>query len=93
MAITEVTQTYKFDLKAFPNPTNSEFTIQLTNSERFGKLIVRVMDLSGRIIEIKNSVQPNTNFKLGASYRPGIYIIEIQQGDQRKMLKVIKQGD
>jgi len=54
-------------------------------------LFVRVVDVLGRVVENRNSETEGQTFKLGENYRPGIYLLEAIQGNQRKTLKLIKQ--
>jgi hypothetical protein len=47
----------------------------------------------GRTIQVFDNLPPNQTMQIGASYRPGLYFIEMIQGKQKKVLKVNKQGD
>jgi hypothetical protein len=51
------------------------------------------MDINGRTIEVRNNLNVGQTLRLGGDYRPGIYIIEMIQGNNRKQLKLMKQGD
>ena len=82
-----------FELRAYPNPSTSQFTVQIESSNRTEKIQVRVMDLSGRIVELLNNLSGSQTIRLGGNYRPGMYIVEMIQGDSRKQLKLIKQPD
>ena len=82
-----------FELRAYPNPSISQFSVQIESSDRVEKVQLRVMDLSGRVVEQFHNLTANQTLKLGGNYRPGMYIVEMIQGDQRKQLKLIKQPD
>ena len=41
-------------VKAFPNPTQSYFTLKLSGDDLQGEITVRVMDLNGKVIEQRN---------------------------------------
>jgi hypothetical protein len=56
-------------------------------------MIVRIIDLSGKVIEVKRALMAGQTLQLGANYRPGMYFIELIQGAQRKIVKVVKQPD
>jgi len=43
------------------------------------------------MIEKREHLVMGKTFKLGENYRPGIYLIEVIQGKERKTLKLIKQ--
>jgi hypothetical protein len=47
------------------------------------------MDISGRIIEVKN-VTANQTIRIGDSYRAGMYFAELMQGEERKIVKLVK---
>ncbi|WP_207493843.1 T9SS type A sorting domain-containing protein [Aridibaculum aurantiacum] len=77
-----------FMVKAFPNPTGDEFvlSVQSTSTE---PLHVKVMDLSGRMVETTKA-GAGKNIYLGRAYKPGVYFIEAKQGKDRKLVKVVK---
>lgn len=77
-------------VKAMPNLTSQYFTL-ITQSTTTTPLTIRVIDLSGRIIETITGAAPNGTVQMGNNYFSGVYYIEISQGNQRKTLKVIKQ--
>ncbi|MGN6164231.1 MAG: MBG domain-containing protein, partial [Flavisolibacter sp.] len=89
----EITEAVAFNLRAYPNPSNGQFTLQMTSSNKQDKVQVRVMDMSGRVIQEFNNLDANQSLHIGASYRPGLYIVEMIQGENRKQLKLIKQPD
>jgi hypothetical protein len=86
-----VTEVSTFNLKAYPNPSTSQFTVNVQSSNREEKIQVRVMDLNGRVVELFNNLSANQSLQIGANYRPGMYIVEMIQGNERKQLKLIKQ--
>ena len=88
-----VEETTTFDLKAYPNPSTSQFTVQISSSDKVEKMQVRVMDISGRTVDVFNNLGANQTIYLGNNYRPGMYIVELIQGKNRKQLKLIKQAD
>jgi hypothetical protein len=47
------------------------------------------MDVSGMIIEIKN-VASNQTLRIGDNYRTGMYLAEVIQGNERKIVKLVK---
>jgi hypothetical protein len=82
-----------FDLKAYPNPTTSQFNVKLESPDSKTAMMVRVIDLSGKVIEVKRGLMAGQTFQLGANYRPGMYFIELTQGDKRRIVKVVKQPE
>ena len=49
-----------------------------------------VTDVLGTVKEMKTNVPANSIITLGNNYRPGTYFIELQQGKDRRQLKLIK---
>ncbi|MEI6946993.1 CBM35 domain-containing protein [Paraflavisolibacter sp. H34] len=79
----------QLSVTAVPNPSAGSFTLVLAGGET--ALTLRVFDLAGRMVETQTGVAPNTTLRLGANYRPGVYLTEVIQGDKRRILKLVKQ--
>jgi hypothetical protein len=82
---------HQLAIKAFPNPTNSEFNVQLLSNNNIDKVQLRVMDIQGRTVEMMHNLNAGQVIQIGAAYRPGIYIVEMIQGNNRKQVKLLKQ--
>ena len=80
------------NVKAYPNPTAGAFTVQI-QSESDEKVRINVLDMQGRLIEQRERISPNQSFTIGENYIPGFYLLEIQQGNTRKQLKLVKAGN
>jgi predicted extracellular nuclease/2',3'-cyclic-nucleotide 2'-phosphodiesterase (5'-nucleotidase family) len=80
----------QFSVKAIPNPSRSYFSIAITGEQNTPAQL-RVVDALGRVIEQRAQVPANSQLQLGQSWRPGIYMVEIRQGVQRKVLKLVKE--
>ena len=80
-----------FDVVAFPNPTISNFTINV-RSKSSEKIAMHVIDINGRIIEVKQ-ISANSTIQLGDQYKAGTYVIRVLQGKEQKQFKVIKISD
>jgi hypothetical protein len=81
-----------FRVKVLPNPFANSFTLQLNSSNNKERISIRVMDISGRVIEARTSVAPNSVLQLGSGYTAGTYLVEVLQGTKRTTLKVMKQA-
>jgi hypothetical protein len=92
ISINSMEQAAAFNINAYPNPSSSKFTLQLQSNERTQKVFVRILDMSGRTIQQFNNLSANQTLQIGSNYRPGMYIVEMIQGDNRKQLKLIKQA-
>jgi hypothetical protein len=49
--------------------------------------------MAGRVVEARQNVAANTSLSFGAAYQPGIYYVEIIQGSQRKVTKLVKHAN
>ena len=78
-------------VKASPNPTSYYFNLQL-NSGSNEKVNLSVVDEMGRTIEKMKDIWPNSTLQIGSSYHPGVYIVQLVQGDNIVVLKLIKEG-
>ena len=54
---------------------------------------MNVVDVSGKLVEVRKNLVAGQSFQLGANYRPGMYFVEILQGDSRRIVKLVKQPD
>jgi hypothetical protein len=77
-------------LVAFPNPTNSNFQLNLINGTE-EKVAIKIYDMMGRLLESHavNSIEVN-NQKLGTNFPSGIYNVVVIQGEVSKSVRVIK---
>ncbi|MEJ7679911.1 MAG: T9SS type A sorting domain-containing protein [Segetibacter sp.] len=79
----------KLTVKVMANPSATHFTL-MVKSPKNDRVSMRIMDLTGRVIEEKLSVAPNGTTQLGANYFPGMFIAEVIQGNERVSVKLIK---
>jgi hypothetical protein len=78
-------------LRAFPNPTSSQFFVNIQSNNSVDPIQLHVFDLYGRTLESRQQVAAGSSVQLGSNYKAGIYFIEVMQGDQKQQLKLIKQ--
>ncbi len=83
-------QVEDFTVIVSPNPSRTEFQINITGGDETQTLLVNVFDLLGRQI---NTVKSNytSSIVLGSKLSPGTYIAEIRNGTNTKTIKLIKQ--
>ena len=84
-----ITGKENFDIKAFPNPSGSYFNLKVETGSN-EKMSMRVVDITGRVIEEKQNLQPQQMIRLGDRYVNGVYIAEIIQGENRKAIRLVK---
>jgi hypothetical protein len=78
-----------FTVKAFPNPSSTDFAIQVisTGTE---PIMIRIMDIQG-IVKSLSTVASKTNLvKPGANLPAGTYMAEITQGQHKQVIKLVK---
>ena len=77
-------------LVAYPNPSSSNFQLNLINGTE-EKVAIKIYDMMGRLLELHtvNSIEVS-NQKLGANLPSGIYNVVVNQGEVSKSVRVIK---
>ncbi len=75
---------------ASPNPSSGQFNLHI-QSKKTTPVSVRVLDVMGRPIYTSNRIVANTVLRLGDNWQTGTYFVEIQQGEERQLMKLIKQ--
>lgn len=80
----------KLQVKAIPNPSNSHYTINVDGITGT-PIQMTVTDVLGRSVEHRTNLQANTILQLGHQWKPGIYILQLQQGKDYKTIKLIKE--
>lgn len=80
----------KLTVSVHPNPSSGYFLLNLQSSNNT-HVSVKVYDGVGRLIEARAGVSANTTISVGHAYHPGFYFIEVIQGKERVVLKILKQ--
>jgi hypothetical protein len=76
-------------VKVMPNPTPNYFNVAITGKNN-NPVTVRVMDIYGRVIQLDQKIAANATLRLGQKWAGGTYLVEVMQGEERKVVKVIK---
>lgn len=79
-----------FDVTVMPNPTHDQFTLKIQSSDLYQKINLRIMDVAGRVIETKQDINKNETVQLGHAYKAGTYMVEITQGQNHKLIRLVK---
>jgi hypothetical protein len=78
-----------FTVRAFPNPSTTEFILVL-KSTSIEKVVISVTDILGR--NVYQSVSGNKDqYRFGSNLKPGMYNVQVIQGAEKQSLKVIKE--
>ena len=78
-------------VQVYPNPSSSYFTINIEASDNKEKISVRLIDVAGRVVEVRNNLTGDQVLKIGTNLKAGLYIAEIRQGNSSKQIKLLKQ--
>jgi uncharacterized delta-60 repeat protein len=76
-------------VKLFSNPTRDFFTLFIQSNSN-ESITLRVMDIFGRVVEVKSNVAANSTLKIGSNYRAGVYFAELKQGNKKQVMTLIK---
>ena len=76
-------------LKVLPNPSPNYFNVSIESSSQ-EKVTIQIVDIQGRLIEQRTGIKPMQTIRIGDNYMPGVYLLDVQQGNSRKQLKLLK---
>jgi hypothetical protein len=79
----------EWQVKAYPNPSATNFTVNVKANSTNEKITMQVVDMYGRIIETRN-VNANSTIRFGDRYSPGTYFVRVIQGKEHKEIKLVK---
>ncbi|MEO7309645.1 MAG: LamG-like jellyroll fold domain-containing protein [Chitinophagaceae bacterium] len=100
MEITTPTTSAKEEIKGIetelrasvtPNPTNNVFRLRITSNDQNTPATVRVLDAFGRSLNQFDKVAIGSTITFGQGYIHGFYFVEVLQGKERVVLKLVKQ--
>ena len=78
----------KLSINVMPNPSVDYFNI-IINSIEAGPVTIRVLDIFGKTVEKHEKVSAGS-VRTGQTLASGTYYAEVTQGDQRKVVKIVK---
>src|SRR5258705_10696054 len=78
-------------IRVYPNPSRSYFTVNIETTNSVDKISVRLIDVTGRVLEVKNNLSGSQTLRIGNNVRAGLYFAEIRQGSDTKQIKLFKQ--
>jgi hypothetical protein len=77
------------DVIVMPNPTRHIFNVLIKGNPK-ESVSVRVFDIFGQLLEKHDKIFPGELSRMGQTWRNGTYVLEVMQGSQRKVIKIIK---
>lgn len=81
-----------FEATAYPNPFKNDFILDIQSSSH-EDIYVQVFDLLGKTIEFRTIKASEVNDKIsfGDNYSKGVYTLIVNQGEDKKVIKMVKQ--
>lgn len=80
-----------FQVQVSPNPTTNHFELLVKSKEKKIPIICKIMNVDGKLMEMRNDILEGEKINLGDKYQSGVYFAMIIQGKNQKVLKLIKQ--
>ena len=87
-AVTAPTQAEVLTVKVSPNPTVTDFKLQVQTTGK-DKITVRILDMQGRVYKTL-TVAASSTISIGNDLRAGSYLLEVRQGSTVKTTKLLK---
>jgi hypothetical protein len=84
VAVKEFGKSSQFQI--YPNPTNGQFTLM---GESLNHSSVVVMDVMGKVVDKRMSIQGNQADFSASDWAKGIYTVVITQGDAKSTKKLV----
>ncbi len=80
----------KLQIRVYPNPSNSRFTVFIESSDRKTKGTLRIMNAQGQVVEEIKDVLPGSELEMGMKYLSGTYTAVFIQGNQTTRQRLVK---
>ena len=78
-------------VRVYPNPSTSYFTLNIQTGNDKEKIVVRLIDVAGRVMETRSNLSGSQVVRIGSNLKTGLYIAEIRQGNVTRQIKLLKQ--
>jgi hypothetical protein len=79
----------KLVVSVFPNPAETYFTLKAM-SKSMEIVRIKIIDIAGRRVQLLQA-NPGQLIRIGENMKNGTYFVEVVQGNERVMTKIIKQ--
>ena len=80
----------RLNLSALVNPSRSNFTFYIRSAVNTQTATIRIIDIMGRVVELRSNLQPNQIIQMGGRLRGGAYIVELRQGNEVTYIRILK---
>jgi hypothetical protein len=79
----------KLTVAVMPNPASSSFNLAIRSSGKEA-VTVRILDIFGQVIEKHEKINTAGVLRIGQNWTGGTYFAEVIQGNERKVIKLIR---
>ena len=79
----------KLEANVMPNPSNTFFNLSIRSSNN-NPVRIRITNIFGQVVERHEKIASNVTLQLGHKLASGSYFVEVIQGDERRIIKIIK---
>jgi hypothetical protein len=80
----------RIHLSVVVNPSPSYFTFNIRSSVSNRPATIRIVDLMGRVAEMRSNLAPNQTVQMGGSLRRGPYIVELRQDNEITYIHIMR---
>ena len=79
----------RFVVSVYPNPTPGDFNVRvISNSNE--PIFVKIMNVNGNVIQASTTYTKSGLMTLAGKYRGGTYFVEVSQGNNKQVVKLIR---
>jgi hypothetical protein len=78
-----------FNVKVYPNPSSSNFNLRVSSIDN-GPMDIKIMDMTGKVVQESNNLELEKEHQIGGFLSPGLYLVEVKQGDTKRIVRVTK---
>ena len=79
----------EFEVKSWPNPSNTYFNLSITTVNSTDKVDIQVMDITGKRVH-RDTIDYDQSYRFGERLQSGVYFVKISQGVDIKLVRLIK---
>ena len=78
-----------FNVTIYPNPTSTDFNLKVEASDIHKQVSIKIRDVEGRLLKTIY-VMPQQNVLFGSDLIPGVYMLEVNDGNNKKSIRAVK---
>lgn len=86
---TVVETAQSLEVSVMPNPSETDFRLILHSNDKVSPVNIKVVNINGQLLKVLKGRISDT-FRFGHDLSQGVYMVEVTQGSQKQILKLIK---